>query len=44
MLYIYITYIYTYIYIYTYMFGGKGVLNGKCAARGPRKMIEAVAD
>ena len=25
-------------------FGGKGALNGKCSARGPRKMSEAVAD
>ena len=34
-------FIYIYIYIEVW---GKGVLNGKCSARGPRKMSEAVAD
>ena len=38
-LYIYILYIYMSIGVW-----GKGVLNGKCSARGPRKMSEAVAD
>ena len=46
-------YIYIYIYIYNYYIyiiilyigvWGKGVLNGKCSARGPRKLSEAVAD
>ena len=49
--YIYI-YMYIYIYIYLYIckyvyiseFWGKRVLNGKCFARGPRKMSEAIAD
>ena len=44
-IYIYInTYVYIYIYIYIYEVWGKGVLNGKCSARGPSKMSEAIAD
>ena len=36
---------FTCIYIYIYIeILGKGVLNGKCPARGPRKMSEAIAD
>jgi hypothetical protein len=31
------------IFIYIGVWG-KGVLNGKCSARGPRKLSEAVAD
>ena len=49
-IYIYIhVYIYIRIFLYIYLFKyievwGKGVLNGKCSARGPRKMSEAIAD
>ena len=45
-IYIYIfMYVYIYIYIYTYIeVWGKGVLNGKRSARGPRKMSEAIVD
>ena len=30
--------------MYLSKFGGKGVLKGKCSARGPTKMSEAIAD
>ena len=30
--------------IYNIEVWGKGLLNGKCSARGPRKMSEAIAD
>ena len=42
--------IYTYIYIpdkatpWVIEVWGEGVLNGKCSARGPKKLIEAIAD
>ena len=38
-------YIYMYVYIHRNIeVWGKGVLSGKCSARGPRKMSEAIAD
>ena len=45
-----LTYIYIYKYIYIYIYicisecGGEGVLNGKCFARGLKKLREAIAD